>query len=90
MQISANGIQIEVDDQGPTSAPVVLLIMGLGMQLTGWPDELVAHLLQRGFRVVRFDNRDMGLSQGFDPERARLIRQYGNRGPRQGERQDAF
>ena len=67
MQISANGIQIEVDDQGPTSAPVVLLIMGLGMQLTGWPDELVAHLLQRGFRVVRFDNRDMGLSQGFDP-----------------------
>ena len=40
--------------------------MGLGMQLTGWPDELVALLLAQGFRVVRFDNRDAGLSDGFD------------------------
>jgi pimeloyl-ACP methyl ester carboxylesterase len=40
--------------------------MGLGMQLTGWPDELVALLLGQGFRVVRFDNRDAGLSEGFD------------------------
>jgi len=40
--------------------------MGLGMQLTAWPDELVALLVQRGFRVIRFDNRDIGLSEGFD------------------------
>jgi pimeloyl-ACP methyl ester carboxylesterase len=66
MQISANGIAIEVDDQGPPSAEAVLLIMGLGMQLTAWPDALVADLLQRGYRVIRFDNRDAGLSQGFD------------------------
>ncbi len=66
MQISANGIRIEVDDQGPPSAPAVLLIMGLGMQLIAWPDELVRLLLARGFRVVRFDNRDVGLSQHFD------------------------
>jgi pimeloyl-ACP methyl ester carboxylesterase len=66
MKVRANGIHIEVDDQGPRDAPVVLLIMGLGMQLIGWPDELVALLLARGFRVVRFDNRDAGLSQGFD------------------------
>jgi pimeloyl-ACP methyl ester carboxylesterase len=66
MQVSANGLAIEVDDQGPPGAPPLLLIMGLGMQLIAWPDELVALLLARGFRVVRFDNRDAGLSQGFD------------------------
>jgi pimeloyl-ACP methyl ester carboxylesterase len=66
MKVRANGLEIEVDDQGPRAAPVVLLVMGLGMQLTGWPDELVALLVARGFRVVRFDNRDAGLSDGFD------------------------
>jgi pimeloyl-ACP methyl ester carboxylesterase len=66
MQVQANGITIEVDDQGPRDGPAVLLIMGLGMQLIAWPDELVAGLLGRGFRVIRFDNRDAGLSQGFD------------------------
>ncbi len=66
MRVVANGIGIEVDDQGPTGGPVVLLIMGLGMQLVAWPDELVQDLVSRGFRVVRMDNRDAGLSQGFD------------------------
>jgi pimeloyl-ACP methyl ester carboxylesterase len=66
MQVQANGIQIEVDDQGPRDGPVVLLIMGLGMQLIAWPQALVQRLIDRGFRVVRFDNRDIGLSQGFD------------------------
>ena len=66
MKVLANGLMIEVDDQGPRDAPAVLLVMGLGMQLTGWPDELVELLLGHGFRVVRFDNRDAGLSDGFD------------------------
>lgn len=66
MQIVANGIGIEVDDQGPAGAEPLLLIMGLGMQLIGWPDELVQLMLSRGFRVIRHDNRDVGLSQGFD------------------------
>lgn len=66
MQVSANGIAIEVDDQGPPGGEPLLLIMGLGMQLTGWPEELVQLLVSRGFRVVRLDNRDAGLSQGFD------------------------
>ena len=66
MQIVANGIGIEVDDQGPAGADPLLLIMGLGMQLIGWPDELVQMLVARGFRVIRLDNRDAGLSQGFD------------------------
>ncbi|MDT7834729.1 alpha/beta fold hydrolase [Aquabacterium sp. OR-4] len=66
MRISANGIAIEVDIQGPPGGEPLLLIMGLGMQLTGWPDELVADLAGRGYRVIRFDNRDAGLSQRFD------------------------
>jgi pimeloyl-ACP methyl ester carboxylesterase len=66
MQVKANGLYIEVDDQGPREGPVVMLIMGLGMQLIAWPQALVQSLLERGFRVIRFDNRDIGLSQGFD------------------------
>jgi pimeloyl-ACP methyl ester carboxylesterase len=66
MRVAANGIEIEVDDQGPASAEPLLLIMGLGMQLTGWPDELVQLLVMRGLRVIRIDNRDAGLSTGFD------------------------
>jgi pimeloyl-ACP methyl ester carboxylesterase len=68
MKISANGLSIEVDDQGPPHGQPLLLIMGLGMQLLAWPDELVQQLLARGFRVIRFDNRDIGLSQHFDTE----------------------
>lgn len=66
MQLVANGLAIEVDDQGPPGGVPLLMIMGLGMQLTAWPDELVRLLVARGFRVIRFDNRDAGLSQGFD------------------------
>jgi pimeloyl-ACP methyl ester carboxylesterase len=66
MQIVANGLGIEVDDQGPASAEPLLLIMGLGMQLVAWPQELVQLLITRGFRVIRMDNRDAGLSAGFD------------------------
>lgn len=66
MKVRANGLQIEVDVQGPADGAPLLLIMGLGMQLVAWPDELVAELVARGFRVLRFDNRDAGLSDGFD------------------------
>jgi pimeloyl-ACP methyl ester carboxylesterase len=64
--VVANGTALEVDDQGPTGAEPVLLVMGLGMQLIAWPDELVQRLLAHGHRVLRFDNRDAGLSKGFD------------------------
>ena len=66
MRISANRISIEIDDQGPAGAPPVLLIMGLGMQLVAWPEPFVRMLVDRGLRVIRLDNRDAGLSQGFD------------------------
>jgi pimeloyl-ACP methyl ester carboxylesterase len=66
MKLLANGLQIEVDDTGGEGRPVALLIMGLGMQLVGWPQDFVQALVDAGFRVVRHDNRDIGLSQGFD------------------------
>ncbi|HXE51049.1 MAG TPA: alpha/beta hydrolase [Ramlibacter sp.] len=70
MQVKANGISIEVEDTGADGSqagrPVVLLIMGLGMQLVAWPPAFVQGLVDQGFRVVRFDNRDIGLSQHFD------------------------
>lgn len=66
MKLTANGIQIEVEDTGGEGRPVILLIMGLGMQLIAWPDAFVQTLVDAGFRVVRHDNRDIGLSQGFD------------------------
>ncbi|WP_341920286.1 alpha/beta hydrolase [Polaromonas sp. YR568] len=70
MKIKANGINIEVEDSGPGSGaqprPAVLLIMGLGMQLVAWPPAMVQALLDAGYRVIRLDNRDIGLSQKFD------------------------
>jgi pimeloyl-ACP methyl ester carboxylesterase len=67
MKVQANGLAIEVDDSGPGAPlPPVLLVMGLGMQLIGWPDAFVAALRQAGHRVIRFDNRDIGLSARLD------------------------
>jgi pimeloyl-ACP methyl ester carboxylesterase len=60
--VKANGIDIEYEDRGPRDGPVIVLIMGLGMQLIAWPDALCEGLAARGFRVIRFDNRDAGLS----------------------------
>ncbi len=60
--VQANGITIEYAESGPSDGPVILLIMGLGMQLIAWPELFCNGLTARGFRVVRFDNRDAGLS----------------------------
>jgi proline iminopeptidase len=65
-RVHANGIEIEYESHGDPSHPTILLIMGLGMQLIAWPDDLVEGLVARGFRVLRFDNRDAGLSTQFD------------------------
>ena len=68
MKIRANNIDIEVIDSAPDAPhlPVVLLVMGLGMQLIAWPPGLVRALMNAGYRVIRFDNRDCGLSDKFD------------------------
>ena len=60
--VGASGISIAYESYGPCDAETVLLIGGTGQQLIEWPMELVQALQQRGYRVVRFDNRDVGLS----------------------------
>jgi pimeloyl-ACP methyl ester carboxylesterase len=65
-QTTANGISITYEDKGPKDAPAILLVMGLGGQLTLWPDEFVDALNAHGFRTIRYDNRDVGLSTRFD------------------------
>lgn len=67
MKIRANGIDIEVEDSAAqdvsfATKPAILLIMGLGLQLIAWPPEMVQGLEAAGYRVIRFDNRDVGLS----------------------------
>ncbi|BCW87857.1 Aclacinomycin methylesterase RdmC [Alphaproteobacteria bacterium SO-S41] len=64
-QITANGTQLEYDIAGPTDGPPLLLIMGFGSQMTSWPIAFRDSLAASGFRVIRFDNRDVGLSQRF-------------------------
>jgi pimeloyl-ACP methyl ester carboxylesterase len=62
----ANGIELCYDTFGDPGAPPLLLIMGLASQMIAWPDEFCAALAARGYRVIRFDNRDIGLSTSFD------------------------
>ena len=65
-QANVNGIEIEYVTEGNPSDPALLLVMGLGAQLTTWPDGFVDGLRRRGFFVIRFDNRDSGLSTKFE------------------------
>lgn len=60
--IHCGDVSIHYQDEGSQNNPAILLIMGLGSQLTFWPEELVSALIDCGFRVIRFDNRDIGLS----------------------------
>jgi pimeloyl-ACP methyl ester carboxylesterase len=61
-QVSANGIVITYRSYGSAERETILLIMGVGGQLTDWPADLPAALVKRGYRVVTYDNRDVGLS----------------------------
>jgi pimeloyl-ACP methyl ester carboxylesterase len=61
-QARANGIDIEYESFGRDSDPLILVIMGLAAQLVFWPKSLCEGLAAKGFRVVRFDNRDIGKS----------------------------
>jgi pimeloyl-ACP methyl ester carboxylesterase len=61
-QVRANGIDIEYESFGRDGDPLILFIMGFGAQLIFWPEPLCQGLAAKGFRVVRFDNRDVGKS----------------------------
>lgn len=72
--IVANGITIEYERTG--SGEPVLLVMGLGAQLTAWPDAFVSELVGHGFEVIRFDNRDAGLSAECDWQPPSPVRSF--------------
>ncbi len=64
--VQAERVALEYESLGNPADPAILLIMGLGAQLILWPDALCEMLVAQGFRVVRFDNRDAGLSTSLD------------------------
>lgn len=63
-------VGIFYEDLGDPADPPVLLIMGVGAQLPMWPDGFCARLIEQGYRVIRFDHRDTGLSTKLDGQRA--------------------
>ncbi|TDU28399.1 pimeloyl-ACP methyl ester carboxylesterase [Panacagrimonas perspica] len=72
-----NGLKLHWEATGPESGEPMLMVMGLGCQLIQWPDVLCLDLAKRGFRVIRFDNRDAGLSDTVDRQlRFSLRRDY--------------
>ena len=65
-KVNANNIQIEYDTFGDPSSKPILLIMGLGGQMIEWDEEFCGQLVSQNFFVIRFDNRDVGLSTKFE------------------------
>jgi pimeloyl-ACP methyl ester carboxylesterase len=63
---SVDRLELEYASCGDPARPTILLVMGLGMQLVAWPDAFCDALAAKGFHVVRFDNRDIGLSTHLD------------------------
>ena len=72
--VIANGIRLAYDEFGGRDLPVILLVMGLGTQMIAWPVAFCEALAAHGFRVIRFDNRDMGLSEKFVGKPPKLLR----------------
>ena len=73
-----NGIELFYEVEGNRDGDPLLLVMGLGAQLTAWPQPLVDDLVSRGFRVVRPDNRDAGLSTQLDGLRGDIFEVMAN------------
>ena len=68
--IHANNIDIYYEENGPADGPVILLVMGLGAQMIAWPDEFIHGLVSKGYRVIHYDNRDVGMSQRMEGAKA--------------------
>ena len=67
--LMANGLRLAYDEFGQAGNPSIVLIMGLGTQMIAWPDAFCNGLADRGYHVVRFDNRDIGLSQRVETKK---------------------
>jgi pimeloyl-ACP methyl ester carboxylesterase len=65
-QVAANNIRLEYDTFGPRDGRPLFLIMGLASQMVGWPPDFCDKLVDRGHFVIRFDNRDVGLSSKIE------------------------
>ena len=65
-RIQSNGIELEYDTFGSATEKPLLLVMGLGTQMIAWDVDFCGQLADRGHHVIRFDNRDIGLSTHFD------------------------
>ena len=68
--VQANGLRIAYEEFGNPGHPAIVLVAGLFNQLIRWPVEFCNLLVARGYRVIRFDNRDIGLSDKMDGARA--------------------
>lgn len=68
---ASGDVQIHYEDMGDPNDPAVLLIMGLGAQLTFWREDFCRKIVDQGLRVIRYDNRDVGLSTHFDGVRTK-------------------
>lgn len=68
--VTANHIQIAYETFGNPEHPALLLIMGLSMQMIAWPEELCRSLADQGLYVIRFDNRDVGLSEKMEGQKS--------------------
>jgi pimeloyl-ACP methyl ester carboxylesterase len=81
----ANGIELAYQEVGDPAADPILLVMGLATQMLGWDEGLCEMLAERGFRVIRFDNRDIGHSTMIDaagmPSRIDMMRGRRDRAP---------
>jgi len=65
-RVKAGIVELEYEEFGDPTDPALVLVMGLGAQLIDWPEEFCRRLAERGFRVIRYDNRDSGLSTALD------------------------
>ena len=66
--LTANGLKLAYEEFGNQAHPPIILVMGLGSQLVHWPLEFCKNLAAQGYRVIRFDNRDIGLSEKIDTQ----------------------
>ncbi len=66
MKIEAGKLTFEIDRQGDPAAPAIILVAGLGFQLIDWQPNFCIPLVDAGFQVIRFDNRDVGLSDKLE------------------------
>ncbi len=85
-QLLSNGITLEYEISGPDDGTPVLLIMGLASQMTAWPADFTDKLNQAGYRTIRFDSRDIGLSEKTKNKKTpkivphMILRQFGIKG----------